>query len=57
MSWPKVKMIGCLGDIGDHPSSSLLACALWIRDLIIKYNFEGNIFGTIIGDKVHFQEN
>ena len=33
---PKVKRIGYLGDSGDHPSSSLLGCTLWIRAFIIQ---------------------
>jgi hypothetical protein len=30
-----------LGDSVDRHSSSLLGCALWIRDFIIKYNLGG----------------
>jgi hypothetical protein len=51
---PKVKRIGCLGNNGDRPSSSLLGCALWTRDFIIKYNLGGD---TMHSDTVETIEN
>jgi hypothetical protein len=50
---PKVKRIGYLGDSGDHPSSSLLGCALWIRAFIIKYNLGGNRLTLFLENKTY----
>lgn len=48
---PKVKRMGCLGDSGDHPKSSLLYCALWSRAFIIMYNLGVNILTILQGIK------
>ena len=48
-----MKRISLLGDNDDRPNSFPLSCALWIRDFIVKYNLGGNIFGIVVGNKVH----